>query len=205
MKPIPTVAAVGVVLAACLATPRLTAQTTDLRADYERATSVRGRVQNKIYDVIDTPTWIEGSAKFWYRKTVKGGNQFVLVDPGTATKVPAFDHTRLAAALSTGSGVPYTALTLPFTTMTFVNNLGAIEFDATTSLVVGRAGTPATAANATAGVPRWRCTLDDYQCIRIPALAAPVPSVRRLPVAAEASTAMASPPPGSCSAWWAWA
>jgi dipeptidyl aminopeptidase/acylaminoacyl peptidase len=185
MKTTLTVAAFGLSLGALFATSRLTAQTADLRAEYARAASLRERLQNKIYDVIDTPTWIEGSAKFWYRKSVKGGNQFVLVDPGTATKAPAFDHARLAAALSTASGASYTALALPFTTITFVNNLDAIEFDVTSGLVVGRGGAgrggiPATGQDAVPGVPRWRCTLADDHCIRIPAPAAsPVPAPGR--------------------------
>src|SRR6185295_19371767 len=100
-------AALALLLTASLAGSRIGAQTMDLRADYDRANSLRDRVQNKVYDVIDTPTWIEGSSKFWYRKSVKGGNQFVLVDPSKASKAPAFDHARLAASLSAGSGASY--------------------------------------------------------------------------------------------------
>ena len=76
----------------------------------------------------EAPVWIEGSQKFWYRKSVKGGNQFVLVDPAGPAKAPAFDHARLATAISTAASGTYTAMTLPFTTFTFVDNMQAIEF-----------------------------------------------------------------------------
>src|SRR4051794_31669090 len=104
-------AILAVTLAASAATSWLhAAQTTDVRADYERARTLRERVQAKVQDVVETPTWIEGSQKFWYRKSVTGGNAFVLVDPVAATKGAAFDHERLAASLSTASGIAVTAV-----------------------------------------------------------------------------------------------
>ena len=83
-----------------------------------------------MFDLAEAPVWIAGSQQFWYRKAVKGGNEFVLVDPVAATKAPPFDHARLATAISTAEAPrgPYTALTLPFTTFTFVENRQAIEF-----------------------------------------------------------------------------
>ena len=92
----------------------------------------------------DPPSWLT-DGRFWYRRTVRGGAEFVIVDPATATKRPLFDHARLAAALSSATHVSYTATTLPFATLTLVGNLQAIEF----------------------GSPRWRCTLSDYACVRI--------------------------------------
>ena len=58
--------------------------------------------------------WIGETDHFWYARTVKGGTEFVLVDAGAATKKPAFDHEKLAAAISAATGKTYTALTLPF-------------------------------------------------------------------------------------------
>ena len=82
------------------------AQAADVKADYDRANSLNQRVNNKVYDTIannGAMNWIAGSQKFWYEKSVKGGNTFVLVDPAAASKAPAFDHTKLAAAISTAS------------------------------------------------------------------------------------------------------
>src|SRR5262249_31763360 len=80
----------------------------------------------------------------WYRKTVKGGAAFVVVDPARAVKAPLFDHQRLAAALSSAAHASYTATTLPFATLTYRQEPEAIEF----------------------GSPRWRCTLADHLCAR---------------------------------------
>ena len=104
------------------------AQGQDVKADYDRANSLNTRINNKVFDVAGTPTWIDGSPKFWYQKSVKGGNEFVLVDPDTKTKSPAFDHARLATSLSAAATGNYTAVTLPFSTFTFIDNMQAIEF-----------------------------------------------------------------------------
>lgn len=147
------------------------AQTSDVKADYDRSNSLGQRVANKVYDVAEAPVWIEGSPKFWYRKSVKGGNQFVLVDPVAAAKAPAFDHARVATSLSAVAGASYTAVSLPFTTFTFVNSMGAIEFavgGAGGGAGRGGAAPPAAGAGAPAA-PRYRCTLTDYTCTRLPA------------------------------------
>ncbi len=135
-----------------------------LKTDYDRAFGLRERVQDKIYNVPEVPTWIAKSSKCWYRKTVKGGTAFVLVDAAAATKGPAFDHARLASALSTAANGHYSAVTLPFTTFTFVDQMQAIEFTA-------GAGGPGEGRgrDGARGVPvqpprRWHCTLTDYRC-----------------------------------------
>ena len=153
----------------------LTPKAPDVRADYDRANSLRDRIQNKVYDVVaDTPTWIAGSPKFWYRKSVKGGNQFVVVDPVAAAKAAAFDHTRLAAELSSANSASYTAITLPFTTFTYVDDQRAIEFTVGGTLAGGRGAAGRGLAGAGRGgapnappLPRWKCTLTDYQCTRL--------------------------------------
>src|SRR3954466_1188229 len=67
-------------------------------ADYERALSLQSRFDGKALDVVDSPPWLN-SGRFWYRKTARGGNAFVIVDPASLKKEPAFDHARLAASL----------------------------------------------------------------------------------------------------------
>ncbi len=66
-----------------------------------------------------TPNWIEESDKFWYRKLSAGGKEFLLVDPAKPSREPAFDHARLAAALSTSAHREYKATELPFDTFDF--------------------------------------------------------------------------------------
>src|SRR5438876_12435404 len=113
------------------------------RADYERATRVRNDFQKLAVNLPENATWIGSTSRFWYRKSVKGGNEFVLVDAETSAKKPAFDHEKLAISLSTATGKKYTPVTLPFMTLTFVDNEQAIEFVAETA--------------------RWRCDLSEYR------------------------------------------
>ena len=49
-------------------------------------------------------TWFEGD-RFWYRVSMGDGSEFVLVDAAKGTRAPAFDHERLAAALSSATGI----------------------------------------------------------------------------------------------------
>src|SRR5262249_12449400 len=84
-------------------------------ADYDRASAIRNKYQSLGINIAERASWIDQTSRFWYRKAVKGGNEFVLVDAETLVKKPAFDHEKLAAGLSTASGQKLTALTLPFT------------------------------------------------------------------------------------------
>src|ERR1700748_1995785 len=71
--------------------------------DYRRAATVNQRLAGLTIGGAENPVLI-GSTRFWYRKSVKGGNEFVVVDAASGTKTAAFDHTRLATALSAASG-----------------------------------------------------------------------------------------------------
>ncbi len=117
-------------------------------ADYERANGLREKFVGAVLNLPERPNWIEKTNHFWYRKAVKGGNEFVFVDAETLAKRPAFDHEKLAAALSAAANEKYTALKLPFQQITFVDNEKAIEF--------------------TIGETRWRCDLSDYSVKKMP-------------------------------------
>jgi hypothetical protein len=134
----------------CLVTSQFSAsgsaQTQVTQADYDRAASLRGKYQSLVINNPERVTWIGDTSHFWYRKSVKGGFQFVLVDAATLKKEPAFDHERLATSLSAAVGEKVSPLKLPFTTIIFVDNERAIEFDASNS--------------------RWRCALSDYTCTK---------------------------------------
>lgn len=83
-------------------------------ADYQRAMAMRERYQGLALNVAESATWIQKSHRFWYRRSVTGGSQFVLVDADSRETRPAFDHARLAATL-TDAVKPdraYTAVTL---------------------------------------------------------------------------------------------
>ncbi len=156
------VAAAGLFSAGLLVSAQTAGTADAVKADYDRANSLRDRVANKVYDTAEAPNWIAGSSRFWYRKTVKGGNQFVLVDPAAATKSAPFDHARLAAGIKAVTSGNVTEITLPFTTFSYADNSAAIEFAIGGS---GRAGgVPAGAAGAAAALRRLRCVLATYVC-----------------------------------------
>jgi dienelactone hydrolase len=115
--------------------------------DYQRARGLREKYQNLAVNIPGPANWIEGTSRFWYRKSVAGGNEFVLVDAETLAKKPAFDHEKLAASLSSASGEKLKPLALPFAEITFVDKESAIQFVASGSL--------------------WRCSLPDYACRKL--------------------------------------
>jgi dipeptidyl-peptidase 4 len=73
------------------------------------------------------PTWISGD-RFWYRDTGPDGVEFVLYDAARGTHQPAFDHAKLAAALSAAAGKKYDPAHLPFVTFEFSADEKAISF-----------------------------------------------------------------------------
>ena len=81
---------------------------------------VRQRLEGLTVGVAAAPTWIDDTNRFWYRRSVTGGNDFVLVDATTQRKQPAFDHARLATGLSSVIGQEYTERTLPFRAFDYV-------------------------------------------------------------------------------------
>ena len=150
-------------LQSLLAHPRFTVAQGTL-ADYGRAENLRIKLQGLAINIPERPNWIGTTSRFWYRKSVIGGNEFVLVDAETLTKKPAFDHERLASSLSAAAGEKYTALKLPFNSISFVDNEKAIEF--TVGEFPGFGFGPPT-AGAGSG-PRWKCDLSDYSCKKLP-------------------------------------
>jgi len=125
--------------------------------DYERAQSLRSKFQGLAINVAERANWVEKTSRFWYRKSVKGGHEFVLFDAESLTKKPAFDHEKLAASLSAVAGTKYAALDLPFSALIYVDNEQAIEFVARNN----PQGPPA------ATDTRWKCSLSTYTCTRI--------------------------------------
>ena len=121
-----------------------TAMAQGSQADYRRALELRSKYQNLTVNVAERATWINNTSRFWYRKSVTGGGQFVIVDAEALSRRPAFDHERLAASLSAAAGEKYTGTSLPFTSISFVDNEGAIQF--------------------TAARWNWKCDLSDYSC-----------------------------------------
>jgi dipeptidyl-peptidase-4 len=90
-----------------------------------RAASPGQRAETpRIYrDKVD-PHWLESADKtnsrFWYRVELPGNQQeFILVDAEKGARAPAFDHDRVAEALSKLLGKPVDAKALPITSLSF--------------------------------------------------------------------------------------
>jgi dipeptidyl aminopeptidase/acylaminoacyl peptidase len=146
-------------LAAALLLP-IVAAAQGTPADYARADGLRERLQGTIVNAVDRVHWIDASPQFWYRRSAKGGWEYLLVDADAKTKRPAFDQARLATTLTAVLHRPVSALRLPFLNVTFVDSLRAIEFA------------------DSAGVD-WRCKLTDYSCARADTSDAPDRQRRR--------------------------
>jgi dipeptidyl aminopeptidase/acylaminoacyl peptidase len=116
------------------------------QADYERAAALRDKFQNLPLDVVSRTTWIEKTHRFWYRRTVKGGSVFEVMDAETLAKAPAFDHEKLAAGLSAASGEKVQALKLPFGGFKFSEDGKAVEFETFEH--------------------KWKCDLATYACTK---------------------------------------
>jgi dipeptidyl aminopeptidase/acylaminoacyl peptidase len=99
-----------------------------------------------VYKSQVTPHWLPGNTRFWYRNDLRdGAKEFILVDAEKGTRRPAFDHRKLAAALSKSAGQEYAADKLPFSEIEFVQDGNAIQFD-----VSGKS---------------WKCDLKSYECV----------------------------------------
>ena len=99
-------------------------------ADYERAEQFLGYNTNPLVSRSGVrPNWLEDE-RFWYRITTDRGDEFILIDPADGTRESAFDHARLASALSEAAGETYDAFDLPFTTFEFSEDGGSISFRA---------------------------------------------------------------------------
>jgi dipeptidyl aminopeptidase/acylaminoacyl peptidase len=120
-------------------------------ADYDRAQNLKAQYEALAVNVPGSPTWIGATHRFYYRRSLPDGFEFITVDADTRAKEPSFDHARLAESLS-AAGTAAAARRLPFEAFTFNDALSAIEM--------------------TIDGARWTCTLADYAC-RTPELPPP--------------------------------
>ena len=89
------------------------------------------------------PVLLDGD-RFWYRSTIAGGAEFVVVDPARKTRARLFDQDRLATALSAATGRRFDALHLPFMQFDLSADARALDVDVASK--------------------RWRCDLIDSKC-----------------------------------------
>ncbi|GAB2686204.1 S9 family peptidase [Mucilaginibacter koreensis] len=73
------------------------------------------------------PNWL-ANGNFWYRDLTPQGGEFIFVNTAKGTRQPAFDHQKLAAALSSATGTTYQAGMLPFQTISYTTDDKGIVF-----------------------------------------------------------------------------
>ena len=104
------------------------------------------RDAQRVYKARIVPHWFQNNTRFWYRNNLPGGAQeFILVDAEGGTRAAAFDHTKLAAALSKAVGTTnYRGDRLPFTLIQFGTDAKAVLFKIEDTT--------------------WKCDLASYEC-----------------------------------------
>ena len=113
-------------------------------ADYERAERLlAANTAPLVLRAGVRPAWLP-EEKFWYRVTTENGAEFFMVDAAGGTKAPAFDHAKMAAALSAAAGETYRAFDLPFQQFDLSADSKSIAF--------------------TAGARRFTCALSGDKC-----------------------------------------
>jgi dipeptidyl aminopeptidase/acylaminoacyl peptidase len=122
-------------------------------ADYQRGRDLQSKTRDLVVNAPGPATWID-SEHFWYSRSVKGGTELVLVNAARGEKKVAFDHEKLAGALSQASGHKYSAVNLPLGSngsptsapLQFEDQLRTIRF-------------------AVSGF-YYRCKLEQYACVK---------------------------------------
>ena len=119
-------------------------------ADYQRAQRFLPSNLRHLFDAAEIRTnWIEKTNRFWYRRKDPKGTEFILVDADKSTSAPAFDHAKLATALSASTKRQYQSTDLPVDNIEFIEDGKAIRFDLDST--------------------KWNCKLVDYECSKEPA------------------------------------
>ena len=118
------------------------------KEDYARAEQfLPHHIRKRVYRTHVEPHWLDGGNQFWYRTQTPEGKRFMWFDCVKQHQVLAFDHARLAAALSRKLDRPIEENELPFDSFDYANDRTHIEF------VVDD--------------DKWVCELTDYHCEKV--------------------------------------
>ncbi|NDB76324.1 MAG: hypothetical protein EB141_11880, partial [Verrucomicrobia bacterium] len=134
-------------------------------SDYERASRLRERVANTVFRTEVKPNWLPGNTSFWYRvQTGLQEHEFVLVDAAAGKRAAAFDHAKLAEALTKSGEQNVRSNRLALENLTFTEGDQSLTFthrDKGWRLDLRTAGlqpvadpTAATSGKALAQIPR---------------------------------------------------
>ncbi|MGG1664329.1 DPP IV N-terminal domain-containing protein [Brevibacillus sp. NRS-1366] len=123
-----------------------------IREKYERAEKLLPTNTGKyVLNGVIKPHWLGTGDKFWYMRELQEGShrgkQFMVVNAQENSCIPAFDHSRLATALSEKLGLSCDENNLPFEQFEYVDDDKAIQFHVHGS--------------------RYVFDLTEYSCIRV--------------------------------------
>ncbi len=118
------------------------------------------------------PHWYDGDLRFWYRNDLADGKkEFLSVYAPRGTRAPAFDHTRLARALSNAMGTKVEADRLPFNEFEYLEQASGASLS-----IEGHAGPPPIMKSRgdekgylrfRADGVDWTFDLRNYECVAI--------------------------------------
>ena len=92
---------------------------TAMEQRYQRAEQLLSQnLSPKLKNLSLLPNWLDGH-RFWFKRDLENGYEFILVDSEDLTQVPIFDHRRLASVLSELFGQPFSSCQLPIETLEF--------------------------------------------------------------------------------------
>jgi dipeptidyl aminopeptidase/acylaminoacyl peptidase len=123
-------------------------------ADYQRGVDLQKKARGLVVNTAFAVNWIGDSHRFWYARTVRGGAEFVLVDADGGQKKLAFDHNRLAAAISSVTAHKWNGLNLPLTFQRSATTSPLQFLDHERSIQFGTGGFV------------YVCSLTDYRCTK---------------------------------------
>ncbi|WP_260735426.1 S9 family peptidase [Tunturiibacter lichenicola] len=108
----------GIVVGCCLTVSGMAQGTQLTSADYARAEKFMGyNVNSLVYHGVARPTWM-ADGRFWYKDFGPDGLTLMVVDPARGTTAPAFDHVKLAKALTAAVNGAVKVLPQHMTTLT---------------------------------------------------------------------------------------
>ncbi len=100
------------------------------------------------------PHWFADNRRFWYRNDLAAGaREFIVVDALKGTREAAFDHKRLASAISKAAGREVAPDKLPFDLIAIDDHKNSVRFKI--------------------GDTVWKCETVTYECTKAPAGDAP--------------------------------
>jgi dipeptidyl-peptidase-4 len=145
------------ILAFCLTMAALPVHGQGTAADYERSQKLPDLTRNKVFKDRVNPHWLSDKSRFWYRNDLPGeAREFIFVDAVKGERKPAFDHARLAAALTNATNKAHRGDRLAIDALDFSADGNLLRFES--------------------GEIHWKCDLRSYTLSKVDAPLTPPPA-----------------------------